>query len=73
MGDIKLRTEIKLRYNASAEEVELLVDDTVAATSGADVFKSWVDAYNEAHAMEPVEKVDESPAPDDVKEVDPED
>lgn len=46
--------EIKLRYNPEAEEVELVVDEEVTLTSGADVFESWVGSYNEAHPVEPV-------------------
>lgn len=48
--------EIKLRYNETLEEVELLVDNEVALTSGKDVFESWVSAYNEAHPQEPVQE-----------------
>lgn len=41
--------EIKLRYNAESEEVELVVDGEVALASGNDVFVSWVEDYNEKH------------------------
>lgn len=43
--------EVKLRYNPEVEEVELVVDDEVALTSGKDVFESWVGAYNEKHPL----------------------
>lgn len=41
--------ELKLRYNPDTEEVELVVDNEVALSSGKEVFESWVDAHNEAH------------------------
>ena len=41
--------EVKLRYNPDAEEVELVVDNEVALTSGTDVFHSWVEDFNEKH------------------------
>lgn len=41
--------EIRMRLNLDAEEVEVTVDGTVAISSGQDVFKSWVDAYNDKH------------------------
>lgn len=44
--------EIKLRYNETSEEVELIVDNEIALTSGTDVFVSWVEAYNEKHKPE---------------------
>jgi hypothetical protein len=46
--------ELKLRLNLDAEEVELVVDGQVALSSGQDVFKSWVDAYNGKYPLEPV-------------------
>ena len=57
--------EVKLRLNLDAEEVELVVDNEVALTSGSDVFRSWVDAHNEKHKptivepVAPVEPVEE--------------
>ena len=51
----RIVAEVKLRYNPDAEEVELVVDDEVALTSGADVFQSWVEDYNEKHPV-PVEE-----------------
>ena len=33
--------DTKLRYNPTTSEVELLVGDVVAMTSGKDVFESW--------------------------------
>lgn len=47
--------EVKLKYNEDREEVDFVVDDEVTFSSGADVFKSWVDAYNEKHPVEPVQ------------------
>lgn len=41
--------EVKLRFNLDAEEVELVVDGKVALSTGADVFQSWVSAYNDKH------------------------
>ena len=61
--------EIKLRYNVTSEEVELLVDGEVAFGSGSETFKSWVDAYNNAHPLEP--KIVEVPAPVPDKVVEP--
>ncbi len=62
--------ELKLRYNVDAEEVELVIDDEVALSSGTDVFESWVNAYNEKH--KPVEPpVVEPAAPVEQKVVDP--
>lgn len=57
--------EVKLRFNKETEEVELIVDDNPepAMSSGADVFKSWVDYYNEKH--KPV------PPPEPVKPAEP--
>lgn len=46
--------DVGLRFNLENEEVELTVDGEVAFASGSDVFKSWVDAYNEKHPLEPV-------------------
>jgi hypothetical protein len=51
--------QVGLRFNLDAEEVELTVDGQTALTSGQDVFKSWVDAYNDKHKPsidEPVEE-----------------
>lgn len=47
--------EVKLRLNLDAEEVELVVDGKVAISSGQDVFRSWVTAYNEKHKPVPAE------------------
>jgi hypothetical protein len=55
--------EVKLRLNLDSEEVELVVDGQVALTSGNDVFKNWVSAYNEKHKPVVVE------APVEEKEV----
>lgn len=41
--------EVKMRLNLDAGEVELVVDGQVALSSGPEVFKNWVDAYNEKH------------------------
>lgn len=41
--------EVRLRLNLDAEEVELVVDGKVATSTGPEVFKNWVDAYNEKH------------------------
>lgn len=57
--------EIKLRLNLDKEEVELVVDGEVALTSGNDVFKNWVDAYNEKH------KTIETPVEEKVVVVEP--
>lgn len=59
--------EIKMRYNATAQEVELLVDNEVAFSSGKDVFESWVKAYNDANPP----KVVEPAAPVEEKVVEP--
>lgn len=61
--------EIKLRYNATNEEVELVVDGEVAFGSGKETFESWVKAYNEVHPLEP--KVVEVQAPVEEKVVEP--
>ena len=62
--------EIKLRYNENSEEVELLVDNEVALTSGNDVFVSWVEAYNEKHKPEEpeIEKEVNEEVPEQVEE-----
>lgn len=49
--------EVKLRLNLDAEEVELVVDGQVALTSGAEVFRNWVGAYNDKHKPAHVEPV----------------
>ena len=49
--------DAKLRFNDKTEEVEFVVDERVVMSSGADVFKSWVDFYNEQH--KPVKTLDE--------------
>lgn len=58
-------SEIKLRFNLDAEEVELVVDGEVAMSSGSDVFANWVEVYNEKHkpAVEP------TPEPEPEKKV----
>ena len=45
--------EVKLRLNLSNDEVELVVDGQVALSSGPEVFKNWVEAYNEKHKPAP--------------------
>ncbi|MGB3945388.1 MAG: hypothetical protein WBK76_00970 [Candidatus Saccharimonadales bacterium] len=57
--------ELKLRLNLDAEEVELVVDDEVALSSGKDVFVNWVEAYNEKH--KPVEQPATAEEPVDVE------
>jgi hypothetical protein len=36
-----MAVDVKMRYNPEAGEVELVVGDKVAATTGKDVFDSW--------------------------------
>lgn len=56
--------EVKMRLNLDAGEVELVVDGQVALSSGPDVFKSWVEVYNEKHKPARVEPVSvEAPVP----------
>lgn len=50
-------SELKMRLNLDAEEVELVVDGKVAFSSGSDVFRSWVNVYNDKHKPAPVEPV----------------
>ena len=61
--------EIKMRYNSNAQEVELLVDNEVAFSSGKDVFESWVKAYNDANPQP--EKVLDVENPVEEKVVEP--
>lgn len=62
--------EVKLRLNLDAEDVELVVDGQVALTTGSDVFKSWVEAYNEKHKpVEPVPVVEVPTEPTVVENV----
>jgi hypothetical protein len=65
--------EVKLRLNLDAEEVELVVDGQVALSSGQEVFKSWVEAYNGKHPLEPVvvEKPVSVEVPVDEKVIEP--
>lgn len=44
--------ELKMRYNPETEEVELVVDNEVALSSGKEEFVSWVDYYTEVHLPE---------------------
>jgi len=60
--------EVKLRLNLEAEEVELVVDGAVALSSGPEVFRNWVEAYNEKH--KPAEPV-QAPEPAPVAQPDP--
>ena len=54
---------VTLRFNLDSEEVELTYDGEVALSSGTEVFKSWVDAYNEKHKPAPAPVVvDVAPA-----------
>jgi len=61
--------EVKLRLNLDAEEVELVVDGGVALSSGPDVFRNWVEAYNEKHKPAVVEQPEPAPV---VEQPDPE-
>lgn len=64
--------EVKLRLNLDSEEVELVVDNEVALTSGSDVFKSWVSAYNTKHPLpvpEPEIRYVEKPVEEKVVDV----
>jgi hypothetical protein len=54
---------IVLRFNAESEEVELVVGDEVAGSSGKDEFKSWVEHYNEKHPEVKVIQEVVQPAP----------
>lgn len=60
--------KIALRFNPEIEEVELVVNNEVAGSSGAEEFKSWVEHYNEKHpevkvVVEEVKPVEQVVAP----------
>lgn len=53
--------EVKMRLNTETEEVEVLIDEEVLASSGKELFVNWVGWYNEKHKpVEPEVKVEET-------------
>lgn len=59
--------DIKFKFNAETEEVELLVNDKVAATVETEIFESWVAVYNEKHGyVKPAPEVVDTTASEDV-------
>lgn len=66
-----MAVDVKLRFNADAGEVELVYGESVALSSGKDVFESWAKYWAEQNNYvpkpeEPVtpEPVVEPPAPE---------
>lgn len=53
--------DTKLRYNPETSEVELVVGEGVAMTSGKDVFESWAKHWAASNGYVP--KPDDPPAP----------
>lgn len=55
--------DTKLRYNPDAGEVELVVGEAVAMSSGKDVFESWAKHWADANGFVPKAEVAEPVKP----------
>lgn len=64
-------TDLKIRFNAETDDIEICLDDRVVDTVGTEVVESWVTVYNEKHGYIKAEKTDnveEVPAKEETSE-----